>query len=268
MVAREDVLMTSSRSGPLAAWASSWLAGHAAADEVLRAVVARDGPHRVAGLPQQPVSAPLSELLIAWRRDADRVRLVLPVPGDLRGLPDQSELRAAALAAGEAVVGSGIALVPAVFDPTPSSAPISVTWQAYEVSPAAPDHVPLADAQYELATAIRETAAALVQAGVTGTPADISESLGQARRRGEHVNLPPDHPPRAVVLVAQAERLQAVLELAMADPVGAAVTAYAVQARDEALRPLATAVRRALLAGYNARPADQAPETIASVDQH
>jgi hypothetical protein len=258
MVAREDVLMTSWRSGPLAAWASSWLAGHAAADEVLRAVVAQDGVHRVAGLPEPAASAPLSELLIAWRRDADRVRLVLPVPGDLRGLPDHGEFRTAALAAGEAVLGGTTAVVPAVFDPAPSSAPVSVTWQAYLVRGAPAEYVPLAEAQYELATAIRETAAALVQAGVSGTGADIAESLGQARRLGERINLPPDHPPRAVALLAQAQRLQAVLELAVADPVGAAVTAHAVQARDAALRPLAAAVRRALLAGYNARPEDHA----------
>lgn len=266
MVAREDGTVTSFaprlRGGPLAAWASSWLAGHAAADEVLRAVVAGDGPHRVAGLPgdggtaagSAAQQAPLSELLIAWRRLADRARLVLPVPGDVRGLPNHAELRAAALDAGEAVVGGTLAVVPEVFDPAPSSAPVSVTWRAFEVAPGPADDIELAEAQYDLAAAIRDTAGALTDAGVSGTNADIAESLSRARRRAEHVNLPPDHPPRAVALVAQAERLRAVLDLALADPVGTAVTAHAVAARDAALRPLTVAVRRALLAAYNARP--------------
>lgn len=252
------------RCGPLAAWASSWLAGHAAADEVLRAVVADDGVHRVLGLPDQTgpagnpeaPSAPLSELLISWRRCAERVRLVLPVPGDVRGLPDHAEFRSAAIEAGEAVVGGGLALVPDVFDPAPSSAPVSVSWHCYVVASAPVDPVAVGDAQYDLATAIRESASALIGAGVGGTDADVTESLSQARRSGEHVNLPPDHPPRAVALIAQAERLRAVLDLALADPVGTTVTAHAVAARDAALRPLEVAVRRALLAGYNARPGE------------
>jgi len=254
---------TRSRCGPLAAWASSWLAGHAAADELLRAVVADDGVHRVAGLPDSDggvagdgSSVPLSELLIAWRRCAERVRLVLPVSGDVRGLPDHTEFRAAALEAGEAVVGGTLALAPEIFDPAPSSAPISVTWRAFTVSPGPAEHIFVGDAQYELTTAIRESAAALVGAGVTGTNVDVAGSLGHVRRTGEHVNLPPDHPSRAVALVAQAERMRAVLDLALADPVGTAVSSHAVSARDAALRPLATAVRRALLAGYNARPDD------------
>ena len=269
MVAREDVTVTSfgrrSRCGPLAAWASSWLAGHAAADEVLRAVAGTDGAHRVTGLPEDGTgataaatdrseSSPLSELLIAWRRCAGRVRLVLPLPGDLRGMPDHAGFRAAALVAGEAVVGGTLALVPDVFDPAPSSAPVSVTWRAFEVADSPADDVALGDAQYDLAAAIRDTAGALVDAGVTGTNDDIAEALGRVRRQAEHVNLPPDHPPRAVALVAQAERLRLVLDLALADPVGTAVSAHAVAARDAALRPLATAVRRALLAAYNARP--------------
>jgi hypothetical protein len=55
-----------------------------------------------------------------------------------------------------------------------------------------------------------------------------------------------------VALLAQAERLQAVLELAFADPTGGAIDRTGISARTEALRPLATAVRRARLAGYNA----------------
>ena len=49
-----------------------------------------------------------------------------------------------------------------------------------------------------------------------------------------------------MALVAQAERLQAVLDLAALDPVGGAYDRTGMAARREALRPLAVAVRRAL----------------------
>jgi hypothetical protein len=55
-----------------------------------------------------------------------------------------------------------------------------------------------------------------------------------------------------VALVAQAERLQAVLDLAFRDPTGGAIDRTGIAARAEGLRPLAAAVRRARLAGYNA----------------
>ena len=80
------------------------------------------------------------------------------------------------------------------------------------------DYVQLADIQYELATAIRETASALMAADVAGGAADIADALHDARRAGEHLNVPPGFPPRAIALLAQAERLQAVLDIAAEDP--------------------------------------------------
>jgi hypothetical protein len=47
--------------------------------------------------------------------------------------------------------------------------------------------------------------------------------------------------------------MHAVLELAAADPEGGAVDRFGMSARASALRPLEAAVRRARLAGYNAR---------------
>jgi hypothetical protein len=55
-----------------------------------------------------------------------------------------------------------------------------------------------------------------------------------------------------VALLAQAERMQAVLDIAASDPLGGAVDRFGASARTAALRPLATAVRRARVAGYNA----------------
>lgn len=245
--------MTRLRSGPLAAWASAWLAGQAASDEVLRAVALGDAPHQVGGLGAFDAElVPLSEVLIGWRRAGGPVRLVLPVAGDVRGLPGPAEFRSAALEAGEAVHGGGVGLVPQVIDHAPSSAPTTVLWQAFQTDPAPPDYLSVPDAQHDLTTAIRESATALSAADVAGWMDDIAEELHDARRAGERLNLPPGHPPRAVALVAQAERLQAVLDLAAQDPTGGAIDRTGIAARIESLRPLGVAVRRARLAGYNA----------------
>jgi hypothetical protein len=239
------------RSGPLAAWATSWLTTGGPADEVIRAVTGSDAPHQIVGLDGASGPVPLSELLIRWRGTGGPVRLVLPVAGDLRGVPGPPSFRDAALEAGEAVHGGGIGLVPSIVDYAPSSAPTAVTWTAYDVTPPPPDQIDVGEAQYELATAIRECAADLAAAEVGGARDEVLGELASARRAGELVNLPPGFPPRAVALVSQAERLRAVLRLAAYDPVGGAIDQRGVAARAAGLRPLGMAVRRACVAGYN-----------------
>jgi hypothetical protein len=242
--------VTRSRSGPLAAWAAAWFQGEVGPDEVVDAVTLDDAPHEVSGLGLDLV--PLRDVLAMWRREAASVRLVLPVAGDVRGVPGPAEFRAAALEAGEAVCGGSLGIVPEVTEYYPSSAPPTVVWRAFVIEASPAEYVQLADVQYELGTAIRETASALTAADVSGGAADIADALHDARRAGEHLNVPPGFPPRAIALLAQAERLQAVLDIAAEDPQGGAVDRFGMSARDGALRPLATAVRRARLAGYNA----------------
>ena len=148
--------------------------------------------------------------------------------------------------------GGALGLVPEVTEYYPSSAPPTVVWHAYVIEPAPADYVQLADVQYELTSAIRAAATALLAADVAGGSDGVTEALRDARRAGEFLNLPPGFPSRAVALLAQAERMQAVLELAADDPEGGAYDRFGMSARDSALRPLAAAVRRARLAGYNA----------------
>jgi hypothetical protein len=240
------------RSGTFAAWCCAWLDGAAASDDVLQAVTGDDAPHVVEGLPGSADPAPLSEVLFVLRRTGARPRVILPAPGDLRGVPTGDEFRVASLDAGEAVAAGSLGLVPDIVDYTPSSAPTSVTWHAYAVQPVVPDHIGLADAGQDLTTAVRDCTAALTAADVSGASADIGEALQLARRAGERLVLPPSFPPRAVALLARAEQLHDVLELAFAEPFGGAVDRFSASARDASLRPLATAVRRARLAGYNA----------------
>lgn len=242
--------MTRLRSGPLAAWTAAWFQGQIGPDEVVDAVTIDDAPHLVSGLGLDLV--PLRDVLAKWRRETASVRLVLPVPGDVRGVPGPAEFRDAALEVGEAACGGSLGIVPEVTEHYPSSAPPTVVWHAYVIDAGASDYVQLGDVQHDLAGAIRDATTALLAADVAGGAGDMTDALRGARHAGEDLNLPPGFPPRAVALLAQAERMQAVLDLAGDDPIGGAVDRFGMSARDSALRPLAAAVRRARLAGYNA----------------
>jgi hypothetical protein len=239
-----------------AAWANAWLAGECGTSAAVDAITGPDAPHQVGGLSDFDVEpVPLRDVLVTWRRAGAAVRVVLPVAGDVRGLPGPPAFRSAALEVGEAVCGGGIGIVPSVLDHPVSSASAMVLWQAFAIDPPPVDYAQVSDAQYELTTAIRESATALSAADVAGWIDDITEELHDARRAGEHLHLPPRFPSRAVALLAQAERLQAVLDIALKDPTGGAIDRTGIAARADGLRPLASAVRRARVAGYNATAA-------------
>ncbi|HST64541.1 MAG TPA: hypothetical protein VLM05_05075 [Mycobacteriales bacterium] len=241
------------RSGVFAAWASAWLAGEAAYDDVVARVTGDDEPHRVTGLPGAEGERPLGWALPLLRSPVG-VRVVLPVAGDPRGLPGPGPFTTAALTAGEAVVGRGIGLVPQVT--THGSAldrTESVLWTAYGIGEPAPDPLTVAEAEHDLTAATRDAASALAALDVASWRPEVADGLARVRR-GVTPDLPPGHEARAVRLLASADRLSAVLDLARADAPGGAVTGTEARARDDALRPLAAAVRRARLAAYNAVP--------------
>ena len=243
------------RSGVLAAWTSAWLAGEAAYDDVVARVTGGDEPHRVAGLPGGAGETPLGWALPVLReRSPEGVRAVLPVAGDPRGLPGPGPFTTAALEAGEAVVGRGLGLVPRVTEHgSVADRTCTVLWTAYEVVEPAPDPLTVPEAEHDLTAATRDAASALAALDVASWRPEIADELARMRR-GVTPELPPGHDGRAVRLLASADRLAAVLDLARADAPGGAVTGAEARARDDALRPLATAVRRARQAAYNAVP--------------
>ena len=243
------------RSGVLAAWTSAWLAGEAAYDDVVARVTGDDEPHRVTGLPGTEGETPLGWALPVLReRSPEGVRAVLPMAGDPRGLPGPGPFTTAALEAGEAVVGRGLGLVPRVTEHgSVADRTCTVLWTAYEVVEPAPDPLTVPEAEHELTAATRDAAAALAALDVASWRPEVAEELARMRR-GVTPELPPGHDARAVRLLASADRLAAVLDLARADAPGGAVTGAEARARDDALRPLATAVRRARQAAYNAVP--------------
>jgi hypothetical protein len=74
---------------------------------------------------------------------------------------------------------------------------------------------------------------------------------------------PHDHDPLALSVLGRAQRLAKVLDLAMADAPGAAVNHAQAAARDDALRPLADAVREATTAAFNHVPRRPPDDTAA-----
>jgi len=247
--------MSGLRSGLLAAWGTAFLDGRIGFDRVVATVTGGDLPHRVVDLPGAPGEVPLGWVLTAWRDlGATALRAALPVPGDPRGLPGPGPFATAAMSAGEAVHATGLGLVPEVtrHGSAAGSAVHSVRWHAYPgTGEPAPDPLSVAEAEHDLTTALREAAAALTALDAASWRPELVGELPRARRVGSPP-LPPGCPPRAVRLLAQADRLAAVLDLASADAPGGALSAGAATARASALRPVWTAVRRARLAAYNA----------------
>jgi hypothetical protein len=66
--------------------------------------------------------------------------------------------------------------------------------------------------------------------------------------------MPPGTDPLVLSVLSRAQRLARVLDLALTDAPGGAVTHGQAAARDDALRPLADAVRQAVTAAFNAVP--------------
>src|SRR5256885_11107719 len=111
--------MTVRRSTRFVTWVRSWRAGLVPYDEVA-AEIAEDEEHLAADAPGTWTEVPLGEILSMFAKlHPDEVRVVLPVPGDPRGLPGPGEFTGAALLAQEAVVAGGDGLVSQVPQHTP-----------------------------------------------------------------------------------------------------------------------------------------------------
>lgn len=231
----------------LAVWSAA-VAGGASADAAIDAVTGIGMPRGVRAASVIP-SADHSGQTSAWRlpgpgephaghtellafvRQGGPAELLLPVPGDVRGLPPGGEITLPALDAGAVVVlpDHGVGLVPT-----------DGHWRAYPCGPAHPvlaEH----DARALVDNALRDATAALARA-------DIARSSGSPRERlrqlilAEEVELPERTPSAASALLAQSIALHALIRVAFAHET-AAVTARSIGAVDEALAPLAAAVR-------------------------
>ncbi|WP_040339625.1 hypothetical protein [Candidatus Blastococcus massiliensis] len=239
-------------AGRFAVWATAWLTGRASYDEALDAVVGGSA-HRVAGLPGTEAAVPLGSALSALRGLGEhRIRLVLPVAGDVRGLPAVPELAPLAVESGQAAVGSRVALVPeALGDEV-------VEWTAFDLAGAPPVGPPvegtLRAASGALDLAVTAAARTLADLDLARWHPEVPALLAGLSKGPRTPGVPADHDPLALSVLARAQRLAAVLDVALTDAPGGAVSHTQAAARDVALRPLGDAVRDAVTAAYNWLP--------------
>jgi hypothetical protein len=248
------------RSARFVTWVRSWRAGLAPYDEVA-AEIAGDEEHLVADAPQQWTEVPLGDVLPTFAKlHPDEVRLVLPVPGDPRGLPGPGPFSGAALVAEEGVIAGDYGLVPEVRQHTSGSGDTfeTVAWRMYLLAdPGAGRGAGLepgpAEAEGDLNAALASATAQLTRLDVAQWRPELGGALAALRRPDFAGDLPPGYDARARRLYARASVLDQVLALAGQAAPGGAITGYEAAQRDEALRPLLTACRRALVAACNAQ---------------
>lgn len=270
----------------LSVWTNAWLAGHAAPDDVLDALSAWAPKHSVTaydavaagrtGLPWPDVYDGGAMALLQTLRTAAGPRsgepaigVLMPVPGDVRGLPPGTQFQLDALSVGEAVVvgpvnGEGVGLVPVFecggdfddegFDGEIDLADVTLSWSVYSI-PAfvASDQMDLGEAEYALKSAIRTATEALAGLELADSGgADPRALVEEVMAAGSLHGVPEHAPSRAVRVLSSATQVDAIITVSTGPvPIG---THSASEARiaDTALRPLASVVRSARAAAVSA----------------
>ncbi|MCP2340335.1 hypothetical protein [Actinomadura rupiterrae] len=261
----------------LTAWGNAWLAGHVGLDEAVDAVERAAGPQVVGlsaaepsvlggttgtGAPRAPDApdalpglsgdVPLRRALGELRVEGmSALRLAVPVPGDPLGLTGPAAFNRAAIAAGSAVVAvladRAVGLVP--HEDLRGSSYAGVRWEPSAASTGRPDVPSLPEADRDLTMAMREaTEALLTVSDVASVPPEIADELMGLRSAGaDEPPLAPGYPPRAQRTAARAVHLATVVRLARRME-ARGLDAPQMRRRDEALRLLDRAVRRAMIA--------------------
>jgi hypothetical protein len=270
----------------LSLWANAWLAGKAAPDDVLDALSLWAPTQSVTaydavaaghtGLPWPDVhDAGTVSLLQTLRaavgqaRTHGTVNVVLPVPGDVRGLAPGTQFERDALAVGEAVIvtdpdqgATAIGLVPEFTygqagsgDDSPELCALS--WMVYSLPGAcAYEHYELGDAEYALRSAVRSAADALGSIGLGCAPSDVADPRGLVEQMLEssRQHRVPDHaPPRALRVLENASHVDAIIAVSAGlSRLPTGNSSSETQIASAALRPLAAVVRSARMAAVSA----------------
>ena len=246
--------LTARRSTRFVAWVRAWRAGLVPFDDLADEITGGE-EHLVADAPGTWTDVPLSAGLPVFAKlHPDDVRLVLPAPGDPRGLPGPGPLTGAAMLAGEALMTPAFGLVPEVRSHTSGSGVTfeTVLWRVIGTAEYRPGfQMGAAEAELELTQALSEATTQLTRLDVAQWRPELAGALQALRRPDSTATLPPGFDPRARRLFARASVLDQVLALAEHSAPGGAVNGYEAQQRDAALRPLTAACRQALVAACN-----------------
>ena len=246
--------LTARRSTRFVAWVRAWRAGLVPFDDLADEITGGE-EHLVADAPGTWTDVPLGAGLPVFAKlHPDDIRLVLPAPGDPRGLPGPGPLTGAAMLAGEALMTPSFGLVPEVRSHTSGSCMTfeTVLWRVIGTGEYRPGfQMGAAEAEVELTQALSEATTQLTRLDVAQWRPELAGALQALRRPDSTATLPPGFDPRARRLFARASVLDQVLALAEHSAPGGAVNGYEAQQRDAALRPLTAACRQALVAACN-----------------
>lgn len=256
-----DELMPLPRSALLALWLRTEPTEPEAVRRAVRAIQGDDEPHAVVGSPDLvPDDASLEQLVRTWA-GADQTAALLPVPGDVSGVP--ATVGGPAVEAGECALvhhrGRSWAAVPEVVGFGSVHEPGHlVTWHLHEVEDwraRLPGIVgTLAEAEQSLREALTEATQALTGLDVARWRADAAEAIIALRADADPGwHLPSQLPARAVRVLARSARLRAIVALATADD-GGAVNLWQADQRTAALRHVDHAARRAAAAATLSAP--------------
>jgi hypothetical protein len=200
----------------------------------------------VLGLPGETGAVNLPYALARLRSlGVTGLRLVLPRPGDVAGLPGPPEFNQRAVGRGEAVLTVGGPSL-GLLDETRG------TWSVHPVDLDLRTPTSLADAAKALHGVTREAAAVLARLDVARWEPAAAEVLA-ARSRSVQPALPVSADPSAHSILEQALRISAIVDLARSSD-GGAISAGEAAARAAVLRDLDDAARRAVEAACSPPP--------------
>jgi hypothetical protein len=194
--------------------------------------------------------------------------VVLPVPGDVRGLTAGTQFERDALAAGEAVIvshpndpGVAVGLVPEFgYDESDDELAIpelcALSWTVYSL-PGTPvlDRTELGDAEYALRLAVRSAADALTTIGLGSTGVDVDDPRGLVEQLLESTRqhqVPEPAPSRALRVLENAAHVDAIITVSAGLTRTGTQSLSEAQIATDALRPLAAVVRSARMAALSA----------------
>jgi hypothetical protein len=196
------------------------------------------------------------------------ITVVLPIPGDVRGLPPGTQFGRDAIAAGEAVIvthpddpAKAVGLVPEFeYDDSDDELEIpelaALSWTVYSL-PNAPviDHIELGEAEYDLRLAVRSAADTLTTIGLGSAGVDVDDPRGmveQLLESGRHHQVPEPAPSRALRVLENAAHVDAIIAVSAGLSRIGTQSLSEAQIATDALRPLAAVVRSARTAALSA----------------
>ncbi len=241
-------------SARLSAWGNAALEGTVSLDDAADAIAGAGAAPRFFGLAGEPSGVNVAYALGRLRADgAVGLRLVLPRPGDVGGLPGPATFNELALLLGEAVltVGGPPRGVIAGSSEARGAGEPGEAWTVYDVAPDARTPLSLRDAEFGLNEAMREATAVLTQLDVARWEPVAATLLTERSGSDAPCALPMSSAPKAQHVLDGALRMLRIVELARQSD-GAAVTSVEADTRRQVLRDLETAARRGLEAACSA----------------